>query len=457
MNALNFNLIYNSLMRASEVREKYLKFFEKRGHKIIPPAPLVLKDDPTTLFTSSGMQPLVPYLMGKKHPEGKRLVDSQPSLRVQDIEDVGDNRHTTFFEMLGNWSLGDYFKREQLSWIWKFLTEELHLPKEKLYVSIFEGNDQVSEDKESYEIWKKLGVAEDHIFKYGVKKNWWSRAGIPDQMPVGEIGGPDSEVFFEFENVKHNKKYGETCHPNCDCGRFLEIGNSVFMQFKKTEKGLEELPNKNVDFGGGLERLTAATNDDPDVFKTDLFEPAIKSLEAIVKSDNTYLKNPRPFRIIVDHLRAAVFLASDGVEPSNKLQGYILRRLIRRAMIQARELGMLGDEWLSNILPSIVRPYSDMYEKLEERYEDINLIITGEIDRFRKTIDRGLKEFEKYEDDQLNALGAFNLYQSYGFPFEITQELFRQKGKELSREEFEEALRGHQQLSKETFKKISGR
>ena len=224
-------------MTTSEIRRKYLDFYKKRGHVEISPSPLVIEGDPTTLFTSSGMQQLVPYLKGKKHKDGKRLVDIQPSLRLQDIDEVGDNRHTTFFEMLGNWSLGDYFKEEQLAWVWEFFTKELKLPSERLHVSVFKGNNEVPKDIESLEIWKKLGVSENHIHFYGTQKNWWSRAGIPSKMPASEIGGPDSEIFYEFSGVEHNPKFGDFCHPNCDCGKFLEIGNSVFMQYQKTEDG----------------------------------------------------------------------------------------------------------------------------------------------------------------------------------------------------------------------------
>lgn len=415
-------------MKASEVREKYLKFFEKRGHKIIPPAPLVLESDPTTLFTSSGMQPLVPYLMGEKHPEGKRLTDSQPSIRTQDIDEVGDNRHTTFFEMLGNWSLGDYFKKEQLSWFWEFLTSELGLPKEKLWVSVFEGNEDVPKDTESFEIWKKLGVPEEKIHFYGVKKNWWSRSGTPDKMPEGEIGGPDSEVFFEFTQVKHDTKFGEKCHPNCDCGRFLEIGNSVFIEYKKTKNGLEELPQKNVDFGGGLERLTAATINSPDVFKIDLFEEIIESIEKF--SDKKYEGNETSMRIIADHMRAANELIKSGVTPSNKLQGYILRRLIRRSALKMRKLK--GD----------LKPY---YLNLGFD-KKVSEVIEDEVEGFNKTLERGLREIEKIE--KVSGRNAFDLYQSYGFPQELTQEILEERGEKINKKEFEEEFKKHQEKSR---------
>jgi len=438
-------------MGGNEVRKKYLKFFEKRRHLIIKPAPLVLKDDLTTLFTSSGMQPLVPYLTGKEYPGGnKRLADSQPSLRVQDIEDVGDNRHTTFFEMLGNWSLGDYFKKEQLAWIWEFITKELELPQDKLYISFFEGDENIKEDNETHEIWKSLGVKNDHIFKYGVKKNWWSRSGAPSEMPDGEIGGPDSEIFFEFENIKHNPRFGKICHPNCDCGRFLEIGNSVFIQYEKKDGKLVELPQKNVDFGGGLERLIAATNNDPDVFKTDLFSKILKSIHKVSGAEYEKDSDTNLMRIIADHLKAATFIVAAGVEPSNKLQGYIVRRLLRRAAIKMRSLTNMPttEQQFIPIVDSIVSTYenTDYFDGINTK--NIKDIIGIEISRFIKTLDRGLKEFEKYKDEQLNVLNAFNLYQSYGFPFEITQELFRQKGIDLNKKDFEEVMKGHQELSR---------
>ncbi len=411
-------------MTINEVRDKYLKFFEARGHKIISPAPLVLADDPTTLFTSSGMQPLVPYLLGQKHPEGRRLVDSQPSIRLQDIEEVGDNRHTTFFEMLGNWSLGDYFKKEQLPWTWEFLTKELNLPEEKLYVSIFEGDSSVPRDEESYKIWRELGVPEDHIFEYGVKKNWWSRSGTPDKMPEGEIGGPDSEVFFKFDSIKHDKKFGEKCHPNCDCGKFLEIGNSVFIQYIKQGDGtLKELPQKNVDFGGGLERLVMVTENESDIFKTSLFSGEIKNLQKTSgKKYGDIESDTRSMRIVAEHTRAASALVEAGVEPSNKQQGYVLRRLIRRAAIKMRAL------------KGRVEP-NDLGEGLGE-----------EVTKFIKTLDKGLREVEKIK--VVNGKIAFDLYQTYGFPLEITEEIFQEKGQKIDHQEFQKEFAKHQDLSR---------
>lgn len=448
-------------MTSKDIRDKYIKFFVERGHKQVAPAKLVPENDPTTLFTSSGMQPLVSYLLGQPHPEGKRLVNSQPSFRAEDIEEVGDNRHTTFFEMLGNWSLGDYFKKEQLSWFWEFLTKELNLPKEKLYVSVFEGDGGVPKDVESYKIWKSLGVDEEHIYFYGVDKNWWSRSGPPDKMPEGEIGGPDSEVFYNF-GTPHDEKYVKECHPNCNCGRFLEIGNSVFIQYQKQKDGsLKELPQKNVDFGGGLERITAATLDNPDIFRTDFFAAAIASLEAIRKGNaSDYKTNPKPYRIIVEHLRATIFMVADRVRPSNKEQGYVLRRLIRRAMLQARELGMEQDEWLSNIFADLAVSYIKTYPYIDKDVPLINEVITQEVDKFRKTIKAGLKEFEKFitfgevrkketQKKMLSPRDIFRLYETFGFPYELSKEEGEKRGIEIpSEEEFEIEAEQHRELSR---------
>ncbi|MBI2617430.1 alanine--tRNA ligase [Candidatus Gottesmanbacteria bacterium] len=453
-------------MTHKEVRKKFISFYKGKRHVEIPSASLVPENDPTTLFTSSGMQPLVPYLLGEKHPSGTRIVNSQKCFRAQDIDEVGDNRHTTFFEMLGNWSLGDYFKENQLPWFFEFLTDELHLDPKRLYISVFEGNEFVPKDNESIKIWKELfsqvGIEAkegERIFSYGVDKNWWSRSGTPDKMPPGEPGGPDSEVFYDFgiERKFHENSpwKNKPCHPNCECGRFLEIGNSVFMEYQKQQNGsFKELPQKNVDFGGGLERLVAATNDNPDMFQIDLFSTAIKTLEAITKTPSNYKIHPRPYRIISDHLRAAIFLVDSGVEPSNKLHGYVLRRLIRRAMIQARELGMMGDEWLSNAIPEFISQYSQIYPSVTKNTPEINQVITAEVDKFRKTIDRGLREFEKLKDNQLTGSTAFNLYQSYGFPLEIIKELYLQKGVTLNELEFSEAQKTHANLSRKVTSRL---
>lgn len=368
-------------MTSQELRQKYIEFFKARGHKEIPSAPLVPENDPTTLFTSSGMQPLVPYLLGEPHPEGKRLVNSQPSFRAEDIEEVGDNRHTTFFEMLGNWSLGDYWKEEQFSWIWEFLTKELGLPEEKLHVSVFDGDKNfpnLSRDTETAEIWKKLGIPDERIHYYDAKKNWWSRSGAPSQMPIGEIGGPDSEIFYEFTQVEHDPKYGEKCHPNCDCGRFLEIGNSVFIQYKKVDENtLKELPQKSVDFGGGLERLTAVTENKSDIFEIDLFWSIIKGIEDNIFTKFKYLSSDQQvqssFRILADHMRAVTFLVASGVTPSNKTQGYVLRRLIRRSVVQKYKWSDQKDS-ISVLLPVVISLYSSKYPEIKNALSCIDLV-----------------------------------------------------------------------------------
>ena len=436
----NINKRYNSGMTSDEIRKKYINYFKSkpRNHKEISFAPLVPADDPTTLFTSSGMQQLIPYLTGESHPEGNRLVNSQPCLRLEDMGQVGDNRHTTYFEMLGNWSLGDYFKEEQLQWFWEFLTKELKLPKEKLWVSVFEGTKEVPKDEESAKIWEKIGVPKKRIHYYGVKENWWSRSGAPDKMPAGEIGGPDSEVFFEFTQVKHDPKYGKECHPNCKCGRFLEIGNSVFIEYVKKEDGsLEELPQKNVDFGGGLERMTAAVNNNPDIFQIDSFIQTIKAIEKeteIKYGENE--KQDRSFRIIADHFRAAAKLLEEGVGPSNKLQGYILRRLIRNAALRVRELS--GDTSMIEISRKISEKIGDL---------DISTNLEREVGSFVLVLNKGVQLVTKNVKIQ-----PFDLYQTYGIPFEVAQEIFLDvRGERLTKkdkEKFEEKLEKHQKLSR---------
>jgi alanyl-tRNA synthetase len=434
-------------MLASEIRAKYLQFFADRGHAIIPAAPIIPPDDPTTLFTSSGMQQMVPYLKGERHPMGKRIVDSQPSLRTEDIEEVGDNRHTCMFEMLGNWSLGDYFKSEQLPWIWEFFTKDLILEKERIYVTLFEGNEYVGKDNESLTIWEKLGIADDHIFFYPGKKNWWSRAGTPDQMPVGEIGGPTSEVFYEFPEVKHDKKYGDTCHPNCDCGRFIEIGNSVFMAYEKIEGGLKALPAQNVDFGGGLERIVAAVQRTPDIFMTDMFAPIIASIESASgkKYEGKYMP---PMRVIADHLRASTFMIAQGLEPSNKLQGYVLRRLLRRAAVRARVLGADAKKIFLECIPAIVQEYAEAGFITIDSVSRVQDVVRLELDKFGKALDRGLKEIERTEAKDITAQFAFDLYQSLGFPFEITRDLLAQKKIKLDQAEFDTIFSKHKEGSR---------
>ena len=323
-------------MNAQDIRNKYLEFYAKQQHAIIKRAPLILTDDPTTLFTGAGMQPMIPYLLGETHPQGKRIADSQTCLRAQDIDDIGDNRHTTFFEMLGNWSLGDYFKKEQITWMWTFLTEEVGLDPNRLYVTCFIGAPEynIAKDTEAAELWRQkfaekgieaksadIGSEErgaargiqpgERIFYYDGSKNWWSRNGGPETTPVGDPCGPDSEMFYEFDFIEHDPKFGEHCHPNCDCGRFMEIGNNVFMAYKKVAEGqFVPLDKPNIDHGSGLERIAAAANNDPDVFKISLMWPIIEKLEQL--SGKSYASHTESMRVIADHLRAASFMAVDG-------------------------------------------------------------------------------------------------------------------------------------------------
>lgn len=445
-------------MKASEIREKYIRYFvsSPRSHKEILPASLVLENDTSTLFTSAGMQPLIPFLLGEKHPDGKRLVNSQPSVRLGDIEEVGDNRHTTFFEMLGNWSLGDYWKDEQLSWIYDFFVKELGFDRNRLWVSVFEGASGVEKDTESFEIWKKLGIPENKIVFYGDKKNWWSMTGSPEEMKIGDVGGPDSEVFYDFgEELKihENSVYKDSpCHPNCDCGRFLEIGNNVFIQYKKVgDEKLTELSQKNIDFGGGFERIAAVLNNDLDIFKTDLFSGLIGDLEDIYKVKYGESEgSDRSLRIIADHLRASTALISQGVYPGNKTHGYILRRLIRRAVLHAttlskgKYLGLPIPDLKVNDIPIQLKPISE-----------IESIIKEEADKFARAIDRGMKKLETTIDKGIVLTGniAFDLYQTEGFPLELTLEAAERKGVKFSSEDkkqFQEEFEKHKNLSRTT-------
>ena len=462
-----------SKLTGNQLRRKYLEFFKARGHAVIPSAPLVPENDPTTLFTSSGMQPLVPYLLGEKHPSGTRLVDSQPSVRMEDIDEVGDNRHTTFFEMLGNWSLGDYFKKEQLRWFWEFLTEEIELDPQRIYVTVFSGDveNNIPKDEISVDIWKKLfadkgiqakyveliteqqggeqGMQGGRIFAYDAKKNWWSRAGVPTKMPAGEPGGPDSEAFYEFPQVEHDSKYGKHCHPNCDCGRFIELGNSVFMQYLKQPDGtFKNLPNQNVDYGGGFERILAAACDSPDVFTTDLFWPIIEIIMQV--TDKTYLDNEFAMRIIADHLRAATFMMVQGLEPGNKQQGYVLRRLLRRAAVKIRTLseGEVSLHLFKEVVGIIFFIFKDDYLSTEKDFKRVVDVGERELKKFQQTLSNGLSRISKQKVESIDGAFAFDLFQSYGFPFEITKELVEQRGGKLSKEEFDTEFIKHQAKSR---------
>lgn len=410
-------------MTAQEIRQKYFEFMQKNGHTVIPRASLVPQNDPTTLFTGSGMQPLVPYLLGEEHPQGRRLVDSQTCFRAEDMDEVGDNRHTTFFEMLGNWSLGDYFKHDQLSWAWEFMTKVVGLPQEKLWITCFEGDEALGlpRDDESSAIWGKLGVPKERIRFYGADKNWWSRMGLPSNMAEGEPGGPDSEIFYEFTEVEHDPKFGEQCHPNCDCGRFLEIGNSVFMTYKKVGGKFEELPKPNVDFGGGLERIAAAKLGNPDVFKISVLWPIIEGLEQL--SGNKYDEHQQSMRVIADHMRAAVWLGADGVKPSNKEQGYVMRRLLRRAIRFAFDLGIEQDlcEKVANI---VIDLYAPDFPEILERKNEILKALELEERTFRQTLHSGVLLLERMakNNKEITGIDMFRLYDTYGFPVELAKE-----------------------------------
>ena len=467
-------------MDANEIRQKFLDFQTEKGHKIIQPAPLVLEGDPTTLFTGSGMQPLLPYLLGKEHPEGKRLCDSQPSMRLQDIEDVGDPRHTTVFEMLGNWSLGDYFKREQIENFFEFLTTVVGLDPSKIYVTCFIGNEKygIPKDTEAAGIWKevfeKAGVEAEiaeigsaaegdkrgikpgeRIFFYDDKENWWSRGGGIDSTPLGDPCGPDSEVFYDFgEDKQDTAKYGLS-HPASDGARFMEIGNQVFMQYRRLQDGsFEELEKKNVDFGGGLERIAAAAIGSFDVFKISLMQPIIAKLEEI--SGKSYDNNTDEMRVIADHIRGAYLLASQGLIPSNKTQGYAMRRLVRRAILRALDLGISAN-FLSEIVPIVAENYKDLPDSILTHRENALEVLLKEENAFRKTLNRGLKELGRLTKNKkiLDGKDIFMLQDTYGFPMELSVEECYRQGIELTpgyRKEFDEALKEQRERSQTASK-----
>jgi len=457
-------------MSGEEIRTKYLEFFKERGHAIVPSSALVPENDPTTLFTGSGMQPMLPYLLGEKHPKGTRIVDSQKCFRADDIDEVGDNRHTTFFEMLGNWSFGDYFKEEQITWMFEFLTKEVKIDPKRLYITVFGGDEKnnLPRDEEAPILWQKLfalhhiqaevadigseqngsirGMKEgERIFYYEAKKNWWSRAGIPDNMPIGEPGGPDSEMFYDF-GTPHDKKWGEHCHPNCDCGRFMEIGNNVFMQYVKIgDNQFKELEHKNIDFGGGLERIVAASNNEPDVFKIDLLHAVIQQIESL--SGKSYEENLVAFRVVTDHIRGAVFMIGDGIYPGNTEQPYFVRRLIRRAVRYADVLG-IPEGKLKHLAESVIEIYKNHYTNLSDKKQEITDAIGKEEEQFRKTLERGLREFEKIKEAHIDGRTAAVLFTTYGFPYELIEEVAKEQAKSVDRKGFEEEMKKHQELSR---------
>lgn len=483
-------------MGGNEIREKYLEFMKNNGHAVIPSSALVPDNDPTTLFTSSGMQPLIPYLMGEAHPKGVRLANSQKCFRANDLEEVGDNRHTTFFEMLGNWSLGDYFKKEQLRWFFTYMVDEVGLDPERIYVSVFAGDERlgIPADEESVAIWQELfkergieakavhigteengyevGMQGGRIFYYDAGKNWWSRSGVPENMPVGEIGGPDSEVFYDFGSMyaTHPIYKDKEAHPNSDSGQFLEIGNSVFIEYIKQADGtFAKLPQSNVDFGGGLERIAAAKNMNPDVFRVDLLANVVKQIEIL--SGKRYEDNLVAFRVITDHIRGAVFMIGDGVYPGNEQQGYFVRRLLRRAVRFADQLNIKAGEF-ANLADGVISTYQVHYANLAEKRAEIIDVISKEEEQFRKTLESGLKQFGKIslqihltstEKDgkkvidksipplqvkAISAQNAFDLYTTYGFPIELTEEIASEKGLVVDRKGFEVLMEKHRELSR---------
>ncbi|MDX2776691.1 alanine--tRNA ligase [Streptomyces caniscabiei] len=435
-------------MNAQEIRQAYLQFFKDRQHEIIARAPLQLKDDPTTLFTGSGMQPMIPYLLGETHPKGNRIADSQTCLRAQDIDDIGDNRHTTFFEMLGNWSLGDYFKDRQIEWIAEFLFDVVGLDPQRVYVSCYVGNETygIPRDEEAIRLWSEIfkargidpkvveiGTAENgdrvgmqggRIFLYDGNENWWSRNGNEENTPIGDPCGPDSEMFYDFGEAAHDPTFGEP-HPASDSGRFMEIGNNVFMAYKKVADGKFELLEKpNIDHGSGLERIAAAKIGNPDVFKISLLWPIIEKLQTL--SGKSYDSHTASMRVIADHLRAATFLAVDDVKPGNKEQGYVMRRLLRRAIRFAFDLG-IEQNFFEEIVPVIADLYHNDYPEVAEKRDEVIATLVKEEKVFRQTLRKGLKQLEKFAEGGLTGTELFTLYDTYGFPVELsTEEAFKQ-------------------------------
>ena len=423
-------------MKAIDIRRKYIEFFKGHGHKEIPSAPLIPENDPSVLFTTAGMHPLVPYLLGEPHPEGRRLTDYQKCIRTNDIEEVGDNRHLTFFEMLGNWSLGDYFKEESIPMSFEFLTKVLNIPAEKISVTCFAGDDDCPRDTVSAETWKKVGIPEDRIYFYGKDDNWWI---------AGEEGpcGPDTEMFYDTGKPA----CGPDCQPSCDCGKYVEIWNNVFMEFFKDKNGYSKLKQRNVDTGLGLERMTMILEGKETPFDTELFLPVMDKLAELQKVDSIESR-----RIIAEHLRSSMMIIADGGKPSNLDRGYILRRLIRRMIRHMNKLQIdLND--LSTLIELNVENLKEMYPELEKNKENIKNTIIEEKDKFVKTLEKGEREFEKH----ISKIGnikiipgeiVFRLYDTYGFPPEVTKELANENGYEINMEEFEELFKKHQEKSR---------
>ena len=423
-------------MKAIEIRNKYLDFFKKHGHVVIPSAPLIPENDPSVLFTTAGMQPLVPYLLGEKHPEGTRLTDYQKCVRTNDIDEVGDNRHLTYFEMLGNWSLGDYFKEESIKMSFEFLTKELGIPVEKLSVTCFAGDEDCPRDEVAANAWKKAGIPEDHIYYYGKDDNWWI---------AGEEGpcGPDTEMFYDTGKPACSPD----CQPSCDCGKYVEIWNNVFMEYFKDKNGYRKLEQKNVDTGLGLERMTMLLQGKETPFDTELFAPVMKKLEELQKIDNIESR-----RIIAEHLRSSMMIIADGGRPSNLDRGYVLRRLIRRMIRHMNKLQINLDE-LKTLIEINVENLGEMYEELIKNEKTIKSVIIEEKDKFVKTLEKGEREFEKEiaklsDTKMIPGNIVFRLYDTYGFPPEVTKELAMENEYEIDINEFNELFKKHQEKSR---------
>ena len=423
-------------MKAIEIRNKYLDFFKKHGHVVIPSAPLIPENDPSVLFTTAGMQPLVPYLLGEKHPEGTRLTDYQKCVRTNDIDEVGDNRHLTYFEMLGNWSLGDYFKEESIKMSFEFLTKELGIPVEKLSVTCFAGDEDCPRDEVAANAWKKAGIPEDHIYYYGKDDNWWI---------AGEEGpcGPDTEMFYDTGKPACSPD----CQPSCDCGKYVEIWNNVFMEYFKDKNGYRKLEQKNVDTGLGLERMTMLLQGKETPFDTELFAPVMKKLEELQKIDNIESR-----RIIAEHLRSSMMIIADGGRPSNLDRGYVLRRLIRRMIRHMNKLQINLDE-LKTLIEINVENLGEMYEELVKNEKTIKSVIIEEKDKFVKTLEKGEREFEKEiaklsDTKMIPGNIVFRLYDTYGFPPEVTKELAMENEYEIDIKEFNELFKKHQEKSR---------
>jgi len=443
-------------MNARELRSKYLQFFFRLQHKEIINASLIPEGDASALFISAGMQPLVPYLLGEKHPLGKRLVNVQRCLRTGDLEKVGDSFHHTFFEMLGNWSLGDYFKKEMIPWALEFLTKELGFKKERLSVTIFKGDSDAPYDQEAEEIWRQVGIPRQRIFPLGKEDNWWG--------PVGETGpcGPDTEIFYDTGQPACSSK----CRPGCHCGKYFEIWNLVFMEYErklknqgKKIKTYEYVPlkQKNVDTGMGVERTTAILEGETDDYQTELFSPLIQTIENLAK--RSYLENQKAMRLMADHLRAATFVIADGVFPSNKERGYVLRRLIRRAIRSGQEIGIEKPFTLA-VAEQVIKTYQDLYPHLNLQKKTIFTVLESEEKKFAQTLASGKVEIEKIikKKGKVSGQDAFWLYETYGLPFETTKEILQKKGMTLNKKEFDRALRIHQQKSQVSAKRkfVSG-